>query len=100
MVYIINKGGKRPFKEFEIAIKKLKRPENVQELQAFLGKITYYQKFIAKLSEKASQLLKFLNQDATCKWTGECDNGFHELKSGNSIITKLSHYDQSKRIYY
>ena len=54
--YIIDKNGKRPSKLSVKAIKNLKRPENVSEIQAFLGKINYYRCFVKNLAEVAQPL--------------------------------------------
>ena len=54
--HIIDKDGKRSSDSFMEAIKLLKRPQNVQELQAFLSKINYYGRFVKNLAEKANTL--------------------------------------------
>ena len=56
--HVINEKGKHPSNLAIEAIRLLK-PENVQEVQAFLGKINYYGRFIQNLSEKASPLEVF-----------------------------------------
>ena len=61
--YIIDKEGKRPSKLSVEASKQLKRPENVSEVQAFLGKISCYRSFVKNLAEMANPLYDLLKKD-------------------------------------
>jgi len=60
--FIINKVGKRQSKLSVEAIKLLKKPENVTEVQAFLGKIKYYRCFIKNLADLANPLYMLLKR--------------------------------------
>ena len=94
--FIIDKDGKRPSKLSVEAVKKLKIPENVTEVQAFLGKINYYRCFIKNLAELANPLYMLLKKDCEFKWTSDCESAFQKLKNEIINATKLSHYDSSK----
>jgi transposase InsO family protein len=94
--HIIDKDGKRPSTSAIEAIEQLPRPQNIQELQAFLGKINYYGRFISSLSTKAAPLYKFLHKDAEFEWSSECDQAFTTLKNDVIQATQLTHYDESK----
>ena len=96
--YIIDKEGKRPSKISVEAIKLLKRPENVSEVQAFLGKINYYRNFVKNLVEMANPLYDLLKKDCVFKWTEKCENAFRVLKNEIINATKLSHFDSSKSL--
>ena len=50
--FIIDKDGKRPDPERITAIKNMPTPKNVKELEAILGKVNYYRRFISSLFEK------------------------------------------------
>ena len=76
----------------------LKKPENVQEVQAFLGKINYYERFIQNLSEKASPLYSLLKKSLKFEWTNDCQVAFQKLKTDVISATKLSHYDETKSL--
>ena len=67
--YIINKDGKRPSQSSIEAIKQLKRPENVSEVQAFLGKINYYRCFVKQFAEIANPMNDLLKKDSIFKYT-------------------------------
>ena len=92
--HIIDKDGKRPSDSAIEAVKQLPSPQNVQEVQAFLGKINYYGRFISDLSTKAAPLYKFLQKNAKFVWTPECEQSVCILK--DEVITRLNHYDESK----
>ena len=94
--YIIDKSGKRPSKLSVESIKNLKRPENVSEVQAFLGKINYYRAFVKNLAEVASPLYELLKKNCDYKWTVNCENAFQKLKSDVINATNLSHFDSDK----
>ncbi|GFV60841.1 retrovirus-related Pol polyprotein from transposon 17.6 [Trichonephila clavipes] len=67
-------------------IKKLKPPNNVKELQRFLGSINVYHKFIPEYADLRYPLNMLLKKDAKFNWTDECQNAFEKLKE--SLITK------------
>jgi len=60
--HVIDKHGKRPSDSAIEAVKLLPEPKNLQQLQAFLGKINYYGKFVANLSQKAEPLYSLLKK--------------------------------------
>ena len=96
--YIIDKEGKRPSKLSVEAIKQLKRPENVSEVQEFLGKINYYRSFDKNVAEMADPLFDLLIKGCVFKWTEKCENDFRVLKKEIINATKLSHFDSSKSL--
>ena len=96
--HVIDEKGKHPSSSAIDAIKQLKKPENVQEVQAFLGKINYYGKFIENLAEKANPLYALLKKMAKFEWTEDCQAAFENLKEDIISATKLSHYDETKQL--
>ena len=94
--YIIDKNGKRPSKLSVEAIKNLKRPENVSEIQAFLGKINYYRCFVKNLAEVAQPLYELLKKNCVFKWTSDCESAFQTLKNEVINATQLSHFNPEK----
>ena len=46
----------------------MKHPENVKELQTFIGFIQYLSKFIPNLSEISAPLRKLLEKDTLWHW--------------------------------
>eukprot|EP00117_Sycon_ciliatum_P041979 scpid19977/ scgid1158/ Retrotransposable element Tf2 155 kDa protein type 1 len=68
-------------------------PENVPQVRSFLGLITYYQRFIPKMSTILSPLTALLQKGAAFEWTDECRQAFQEVKQVLSSQQVLTHYD-------
>ena len=96
--HIIDKEGKRPSESSVDAIKKLPKPANLSELQAFLGKINYYGRYIPNLADKASALYSLLKKNAQYSWSDGCEKSFQILKKSVIDATKLAHFDDRKPI--
>ena len=94
--HIIDKDGKRPSESSVEAIKLLKRPQNLQELQAFLGTINYYGRFVNNLAENASALYHLLKKSTEFVWSNECEKAFESLKTDTITATILGQYDHTK----
>lgn len=94
--HTIDKDGKRPTAASMAALSQLPRPQDLHQLQAFLGKVNYYGRFISNLADKAAPLYNLLKNDTAFTWSNECEQAFTQLK--NSIInaTSLTHYDETK----
>ncbi|MFH4977117.1 hypothetical protein AB6A40_003826 [Gnathostoma spinigerum] len=91
--HIIDRTGKRPNPERVAAIKNLPRPRNVTEVEAFLGKVNYYGRFIAELSDKCEPLNRLRRKGAKFKWSQDCQRAFERLKNELAGATVLVHYD-------
>ena len=63
--YKLCQEGLRPHEEKVRAVKKAPKPQNVQQLKAFLGLINYYSKFIGNLSRVLSPLYILLQKGKT-----------------------------------
>lgn len=73
-------------------------PQNVQQLQSFLGLINYYRKFIPNMSSELNVLYNLLNKGVQFKWSIECKHVFEKCKTlivNNNI---LEIYDPKKEI--
>lgn len=90
---IISANGTRPAETNIKAVQNLQRPKNLDELQSFLGKVNYYNKFINNFSSVAAPLNRLRRQNVPFRWTKECEDAFVQLK--NAIISSpcLTHYD-------
>ena len=58
------------------AVLKAPRPKNVRELQAFLGSIHYYGRFMQNLSTLFHSLNELLKNDTRWNWTEEWEKSF------------------------
>ena len=62
------------------AVQSAKVPDNVKELQSFLGLVTFYGIFVNNLATIAEPLYQLLNKDVEWKWTKQCQNSFAKIK--------------------
>lgn len=57
-----------------------KAPENILQIQQFLGLCGYYRRFIKDFSKIAAPLFNLLKKQVTWKWDDSCEKAFKELK--------------------
>ena len=91
--FIINKNGKHPDPRRVEAIKNMPAPKNVKELEAFIGKVNYYGKFISNFSDKCKVLNQLRKKNTPWKWTYECKIAFNNLLHEIVNATTLAHFD-------
>lgn len=92
---IISKNGIEPSNSGIKAIQELPRPKNLQDVQAFLGKVTYYMKFIKNFSTVAEPLNELRRKDVKFVWGNRQENAFNQLKQQLVDVTTLSHFDEN-----
>ena len=101
MVYLghkIDQHGLHPIEDKVEAIQKARAPENVLELQAFLGLLNYYGRFLANLSTVLAPLHKLLCKGQKWFWGSQQQRSFQRGKERLLSAKVLSHYDPSKRL--
>lgn len=94
----IDKEGIHPTDEKVVAIQEAPRPENIKQLQAFLGLLNFYNRFLPKLSSELRPLHHLLEKGVEWNWTENCESSF---KAGKQLLldnSLLVHYDPSKPI--
>ncbi|CAF3487193.1 unnamed protein product, partial [Rotaria socialis] len=91
--FIIDKNGKRPDPSRVEAIIHMPAPKNVKEIEAFIGKINYYGKFISNFSHKCKPLNELRKKNTRWVWTKECQSSFECLLHEISKTTTLVHCD-------
>ncbi|CAF5013326.1 unnamed protein product, partial [Rotaria socialis] len=64
----------------------------VKEIEAFIGKINYYGKFISNFSHKCKPLNQLRKKKYRWVWTKECQSSFECLLHEISKTTTLVHY--------
>jgi hypothetical protein len=77
--FIIDKNGKRPDPRRGEAILNMPTPKNVKELEAFIGKLNYYGKFISNFSDKCQLLNHLRKKNVTWSWNQECERAFKNV---------------------
>ncbi|QRW12162.1 Retrotransposable element Tf2 protein [Ceratobasidium sp. AG-Ba] len=78
------------------AIMEWSAPRKIKEVQAFLGFVNFYRRFIAKFSKIARPLHDLTKKDTKFEWTQECQKAFEEIKKRVSQDPVLIHPDPNK----
>ncbi|XP_037528183.1 uncharacterized protein LOC119405417 [Rhipicephalus sanguineus] len=71
-------------------------PKNRVQLQAFLGLLAFYDRFLKDRATVASRLYKLLHKETQWIWEKEHQKAFEELKKLIRDSTVLAHYDERK----
>ena len=72
--------------------------KSVKQLQAFLGFINFYQKFLRGAAEKGLPLTELTKKDQKWKWEDKHQQAFDELKKELLRATLLGYFDLTKRL--
>ena len=78
--HVIGNGEIKPDDQKISIIKDWKRPENVKQVQQFIGFINYYHKFIRNFAQIAKPLFELLRKDVRFTWKQDQENAFKQLK--------------------
>jgi hypothetical protein len=71
-------------------------PQDVSEVQSFLGMAGYYQRFIEDFPKIAKPMMMLLEKNAKFVWTEQCQASFEELKKRLTIAPVLILQDLNK----
>ncbi len=88
--------GIHPDPEKVQEIHSLPAPQIVEELQQFLGIVTYMGKFIPKLADHTETLRGLLRTTSTWQWTPSHQAAFDKLKSLICTDCTLTYFDPAK----
>jgi len=94
----IDADGIRPVLDKLKAIREAPEPCNLEQLQAYLGLLGYYRKFIPNLSKRIAPLHQLLKTDEKFNWTQEHSQTFQRSKELISNNALLVHYDPDKQL--
>jgi hypothetical protein len=95
--HVIENGTLKPNPAKTAAVNNAKIPKTVKQVQAFLGLVGYYRKFIKNCSGIASPLIKLTEKNTEFKWSEECESAFQQLKSylvSDKHVLALPDYDK------
>jgi transposase InsO family protein len=93
---IITPQGIKPCPTKVEAITRLTAPTDKQELQSFLGTVTFMSTFIPNLSKKTHLMRGLLKRDVHYTWTSDMQKDFETIKADIASATTLVHYDPNK----
>ena len=74
-------------------------PNDVKELQSFLGRVNYLSKFLAFPSDLHAPLWGLLKKNAEFIWTEVHSQAFNQLKEHVSLDISLQFFDCNKPLY-
>ena len=80
------------------AVTNICNPKNKEELQRFLGMVTYLAKFIPNYSQVAAPLRLLLETDIEWHWTAKQTESFETLKELISNTPVLLYFDPKKQV--
>jgi len=91
--HMIDKEGIHTLKRKVEALTNAKTPQNVEQLQSFLGMVNYYAKYIPNLSTISAPLNCLRQKDIPWKWTEKEEEEVNKLKHHLSSAEVLVHYN-------
>ena len=92
----INAQGIMPSSDKLDTIMKADSPKNVQQLQAYLGMINFYRKYVQNMAGVLSPLYKLLKKGTSWNWSDIEQQAFEKSKVLLMKSPLLVHYDPSK----
>ena len=91
--HVIENGTISPNPAKIAAVKNIKPPRNVKQLQSFIGFCSYYRKYVKNFSSIVSPLLKLTEKRVEFIWTELHQNAFDQLKSNfNRSCTSFARF--------
>lgn len=96
--YVINKDGLKKSPDKIRAILDAPIPENVNQLQSFLGLVNYYRCFVPGASCIMSPLYELLKKGCKWCWTKKEDEAFKSIKRYLASDEVLTHFDLNAKI--
>lgn len=97
--HLVCEEGIKPLPEKVEAIEKAPEPTSITQLQAYLGLLNYYGKFLPRLSDTLAPLHALLRKNVPFKWTKECHKAFVASRKLITDCNLLVHYDCNKEVF-
>ena len=95
--HIIDRNGIRPTPAKVRAIQSVPEPQNVRQLKAFLGLLTYYSRYIPDRSQQLAPLHALLQKSVPWHWGASQAASFRWAREVLTSDSVLGHFDISKR---
>ena len=95
--YIIGSGQVKPDPVKTQAVAQWPQPENLKQLQRFLGFANFYRRFIKNFSKVAEPLTRLTSSKVPFLWTQITEQAFQELKRLFTTAPILVHPDPSRQ---
>ena len=95
---VVSAEGLKADQEKVRAIDAMEKPQNVKDLQRFLGMVNFLSRFIPALSIRAAPLRTLLEKKTQWCWGQEQEQSWLDLKSSLKAATVLQFFDPKKPI--
>ena len=90
--YRVDASGISPLEDRVAAIREMKPPKTVKDLQSYLGMLNYYRRFIKHAAHHLYPLYNLLKgKPKSIQWTPECQQAFENSKDALAAATLLHH---------
>ncbi|XP_063959342.1 uncharacterized protein K02A2.6-like [Lytechinus pictus] len=89
-------AGVHPDPDKVESIKRIPPPDNVKDLQKFLGMVQYLSPFVAHMADHTDALCGLLRKDSEWQWNATHQQAFEALKDRISESTTLTYFDSRK----
>ena len=96
--HTLTADGVKPSPEKVKAIQEAPMPTNLTKLQAYLGLLNYYSRFIPNLSSELRELYKLMRKGEKFEWSNKCQVSFENSKKLLKKHSLLELYDPEKPI--
>ena len=96
--HVFSKDGLKPDPKKTKAVIDMPHPETTEDLQRFLGMLTYLGKFIPNLSHVDSPLRTLLEKDVEWQWQAEQQKSFKSLKELITTAPVLKYFNPKRPV--
>jgi hypothetical protein len=94
--HVIDRTGIRTDPDKIKGIQEFPRPQTLTHVRGFIGRASYYRKFIPYFSEVAEPLSRLTKKNVRFNWGPDQEQAFNQLKQLLSSQPVLTHFDGSK----
>uniref|UniRef100_A0A8C9RGA8 Reverse transcriptase/retrotransposon-derived protein RNase H-like domain-containing protein n=1 Tax=Scleropages formosus TaxID=113540 RepID=A0A8C9RGA8_SCLFO len=79
-------------------IKNMPSPQDKEDLQCFLGLLTYMGSFIPNLSQKSASLCELLKKETPYDWSEDHQRAYNMLKDATSEHSSMAYFDTTTSV--
>ncbi|XP_029162078.1 uncharacterized protein K02A2.6-like [Nylanderia fulva] len=95
--FVIDRNGLHKSITKVKAMSEAPKPQNLKQLQSFIGLVTYYARFLPDRAEMLKPLYECV-KGSKFEWTKSCDKAFEWVKTELTSSKVLAHYDPKEEI--